>query len=465
MIDPYIHLWDEQFHALVAKNMMEHPFTPMMYANPVLEYDYTQWWNNHVWLHKQPLFLWCIAISYKIFGLNEFALRLPFALMSSAMILMIYRMGKLIISRNVGFISSLLFGFSCFQLELVTGGIHTDHNDTFFMFFVTASIWSFTEYYNSGKQKWIYLIGLFAGMAVLVKWLTGLLVFSGWGLLILFDSEKRFKIKSYKEIAISFLIALFVFMPWQLYIMHYFPKEAAYVYEFNRRHITEALEGHAGSAWFQLSLLGEQFGLIVPYLLVFAIFFFYKNSVNKKIAIVFLFYVFILYAFFAFVTTKMPLVCLAVAPIIYIMLASLISEVLKFIQRLPKAKMLVSFLLLLLITFYNFDMDYIEQNHTERNPGNYVRRIAIHNREINKSLNSTLPSLDYVVFNCGGYNTTLVMFYSDVTAYGAYPTEEEYKKLKSKKIKMATFTDENIPDYFANDAEVFKIKEKIIPVH
>src|SRR3989304_1111089 len=77
-IDPYIHLWDEQFHALVAKNMMQNPFTPMMYANPVLDYDYTQWWSNHVWLHKQPLFLWCIAISYKIFGLNEFALRLPF---------------------------------------------------------------------------------------------------------------------------------------------------------------------------------------------------------------------------------------------------------------------------------------------------------------------------------------------------------------------------------------------------
>ena len=283
--------------------------------------------------------------------------------------------------------------------------------------------------------------------------------------MILLDKEKRFKIMAYKEIAMSVLITLVVFVPWQLYVMHYFPQEASYAYEFNRRHITEPLAGHTGSAWYQISLLGEQFGLIVPYILVFAIFFFYKTSVNKKLTLVFLFFLFSVYTFFAFVTTKMPLFCLAVSPMIYIMLASLIAEILKFTQRFSKAKMIVPFLLLLAVTFFNFDMNHIEQDHTDRNPGNYVRYDAIHNREINKSLNSILPSLDYVVFNCGGFNTTLVMFYSDVTAYGFYPSEEDYKKLKSRGIKIATFTDENMPEYFANDADVFKIKDKIIPVH
>ncbi|MBP7399885.1 MAG: hypothetical protein KA954_09890, partial [Chitinophagales bacterium] len=65
---PYLHDWDERFHALVAKNMMTHPFTPMLRANPVLPYDETSWTDGHIWLHKQPLFLWQMALSMKIFG-------------------------------------------------------------------------------------------------------------------------------------------------------------------------------------------------------------------------------------------------------------------------------------------------------------------------------------------------------------------------------------------------------------
>jgi len=32
MLDPFLNTWDEQFHALVAKNMMANPFKPMLYA-------------------------------------------------------------------------------------------------------------------------------------------------------------------------------------------------------------------------------------------------------------------------------------------------------------------------------------------------------------------------------------------------------------------------------------------------
>ena len=61
--DFQLHEWDERYHALVAKNMIESPFKPMLYKNPVLPYNYQNWIENHVWLHKQPLPFWFMAAS------------------------------------------------------------------------------------------------------------------------------------------------------------------------------------------------------------------------------------------------------------------------------------------------------------------------------------------------------------------------------------------------------------------
>ena len=51
--DRYLHNWDERYHALVAKNMIEHPLRPTLYENPVLPFDSKDWERNHIWLHKQ----------------------------------------------------------------------------------------------------------------------------------------------------------------------------------------------------------------------------------------------------------------------------------------------------------------------------------------------------------------------------------------------------------------------------
>src|SRR5690554_3270454 len=50
-LDPFLVLWDEQYHALVAKNIVSNPLKPMLYADPVLPYDFADWTKNHIWLH------------------------------------------------------------------------------------------------------------------------------------------------------------------------------------------------------------------------------------------------------------------------------------------------------------------------------------------------------------------------------------------------------------------------------
>lgn len=38
-VDLYLHEWDERYHALVAKNLINHPLLPTLYDHPLLPYD------------------------------------------------------------------------------------------------------------------------------------------------------------------------------------------------------------------------------------------------------------------------------------------------------------------------------------------------------------------------------------------------------------------------------------------
>lgn len=61
---------DECCHALVAKNLLKHPFKPMLIEVPYLPYNPAIWTENHIWLHKPILPLWQIALSYWLLGVN-----------------------------------------------------------------------------------------------------------------------------------------------------------------------------------------------------------------------------------------------------------------------------------------------------------------------------------------------------------------------------------------------------------
>lgn len=138
-LDPFLVLWDEQFHALVAKHLMEHPFKPMLYDAPALDYDYTYWAGNHIWLHKQPLFLWQMALSMKLFGVNALAVRLPSVLLHALAVLAVYRMWRIAVSQAVGYYGALFFAVANFPLEMVAGKYPTRHNDLVFMCYVAGS--------------------------------------------------------------------------------------------------------------------------------------------------------------------------------------------------------------------------------------------------------------------------------------------------------------------------------------
>lgn len=259
--DLFLHPWDERFHALVAKNLIKHPLTPTLYDNPVMDYDYKDWTTNHIWLHKQPLALWLMALSMKSFGVNEIALRLPSITLSTVAIFFTYYIGASIFSNKVGLLAASFHAVNGFLIQLASGRRATDHIDAVFCFFIELGIFLSIVYLKKKKDLVILLlIGITTGLAILTKWLPGLLIIAVW-FALMFRKETH-RIITYR-LLLLFIVCSAVFLPWQFYVHYSFPNEALWESRYNLRHTFEAVEGHVGSIFYHLEYMPKIFGGMV----------------------------------------------------------------------------------------------------------------------------------------------------------------------------------------------------------
>ena len=247
-LDPMLHPWDERFHALVAKNMMTDPFAPKLYSEHIFNYDYKNWTANKIWLHKQPLPLWTMALSMKMFGISEITLRIPSILLSTLSIYLTFWIGRFLSgSVRVGLVAAFLLSINGLAIELASGRISTDHVDTFFMFLITFSLFSILCNVKNGKMCWLVMAGIACGLAILTKWLPGLIIFPLY--LVLNFKNKKWT-KQLVELGLMGLLMLMIAAPWQLYVQSSFPLEYGWEQHYNNLHLTEGLEGHGQPWWY-----------------------------------------------------------------------------------------------------------------------------------------------------------------------------------------------------------------------
>ena len=463
VMDPFLHDWDEKFHALVAKNMMTYPFKPMLRIDPVLPYDYTAWCCNHIWVHKQPLFLWQMALSMKIFGVNEIAVRLPSALLSAAMVWCVYRIAYIWTNNfHIAYFATLLNTFAYYQIEMVSGKLSLDHNDLVFTAYVAGSIWAFCEYTKTKSFRWVIVTGCLVGCAILVKWLTGLLVFGGWGLWVLLDKQESKLWKNYRDILIAFTLSLLISLPWQFYIMKAFPKESAWEYSYNYKHVTEKLGAFTSADWtFYFNEWSTQYGiLLLPFLLLGLLALLPASSVKSRLTVPMLSMAVVVYAFFSFVVqTKMPAFAYTVCPIVLIIIAIGIAYALNVIEK-PALKIGWTALLVLLLLTDTFKPRTILD---ERKSSNEARIAKINNTNIFKSLDQKLPT-DYVVFNCRSFEDVDLRFYNGHNGYHWFPEQHHLDSLLATGHKIAAFQShngQNLPEYLLLNPKVIVIKEEL----
>jgi 4-amino-4-deoxy-L-arabinose transferase-like glycosyltransferase len=295
--DLFLHTWDERFHALVAKHLAEHPLVPTLYEHPVLAYDFRNWRANHVWLHKPPLALWLMAASIRVLGADEIALRLPGLLLSTVAIFLTCVIGFYLCGRRAGLLAGAFQAVNGYLLQLPAGRVAVDQVDNALVFFVELGIFFAVlqtraqpsggpagpddtvarRPQRTGRQAgWLTWGGLAAvgasvGLAVLAKWLPGLLPVPVW-LALAWRRQPRGRIAAGLTLILSCAAA--VVLPWQLYIRRAFPLEAHWEASYNLRHLFVPVEGLGGSPLFHLERMPRYFGeliyLPVVWLLVLA---------------------------------------------------------------------------------------------------------------------------------------------------------------------------------------------------
>ncbi|TAD97348.1 MAG: glycosyltransferase family 39 protein [Bacteroidetes bacterium] len=163
--------WDEINFAECAREMLMLDEYLKVYIN------YQPFWE------KPPLFIWFQAISMSIFGINEYAARLPNAICGILTLQILFLMGKKLYHAKFGFWWAICYLGSILPHFYFKTGII----DPVFNLFIFLGIYFFLLFYwkkeqfeiELSKKPLFYLIisGIFIGLAILTKGPVAYLIF------------------------------------------------------------------------------------------------------------------------------------------------------------------------------------------------------------------------------------------------------------------------------------------------
>jgi 4-amino-4-deoxy-L-arabinose transferase-like glycosyltransferase len=170
----------------------------------------TPYIKNTVYLEKPPLVYWATAVSFKIFGENDFSARLFAGLCAWGCILLTYFIGKHFRDEKSGIYSTAIFTISVFPFMIGRLNIL----DMPLTFFLCLSVWLGYLSLTSEKKKYLYYLFYFTcALAFLTKGLIG--VVFPFGILVLWMIwAGRWRQLWHLISPVGILIFLFVVCPW-----------------------------------------------------------------------------------------------------------------------------------------------------------------------------------------------------------------------------------------------------------
>ena len=253
--EDFPNLWDEQYHAAVAKSLLANPLEPRLLPNTGQPVDYRDWTANGIWLHKPPLFLWTLASSMAVWGTTVWGLRFPSVLLGALSALLVWRLGRRWGHPLAGWWGGLWLATGQFSASITAGRIPTDHNDVHFAFWVGLGLWTAARYMDRRTYGRAAAVGAAVGAAVLTKWLPGLWAGGVLGLWALLEGHFRTSERgtTLRHLVLAVGVASAVAVPWNVFIRSAYPAEASYEADYNARHLHEALEGHQEPLFFHFT--------------------------------------------------------------------------------------------------------------------------------------------------------------------------------------------------------------------
>lgn len=156
--------------------------------------------NFHPFWEKPPLFFWMQALSMKIFGVNEFAARLPNALCGMLTLPILFGLGKEYHSVRFGHFWSLCYFGSVLPFLYFKSGILDPWFNLLILIsavFLVRGVQKFRADYSNihfwSSNQYAIVAGLFCGLAMLVKGPVAYLILTCCLLIYLLLKQMAFK--------------------------------------------------------------------------------------------------------------------------------------------------------------------------------------------------------------------------------------------------------------------------------
>ncbi|NOR29098.1 MAG: phospholipid carrier-dependent glycosyltransferase [Lutibacter sp.] len=212
---------------------------------------------------KPPLSTWLSALSFELFGVNEFAARLPYLLLCILIALLI---GKYAKRKGLDFFIPAVILFTIPEFLIHAGVVSTDTALAFCVTLVMISFWE--GIHNKEQRFWKYLFFVGVGLGLLAKGPI-IIILTGPPIFIWLILSKEFKNlwKSFPWI-IGVIITALVAIPWYYFAEQKSPGFIDYfiVGEHFKRFLSSGWQGDKYG--FPKS---QPFGIIWIFLIVFAI--------------------------------------------------------------------------------------------------------------------------------------------------------------------------------------------------
>ncbi len=117
------------------------------------------------YLDKPPMLFWLSSAAMKIFGVHDWAYRLPSFLFSILAVYSTYRLALLFYKKEIAYLSAVVLA-SCQAMFLMNHDVRTD---TMLLGWVTCSIWQLAEWYEYKKWKNLLIAGIAIAGGMMTK--------------------------------------------------------------------------------------------------------------------------------------------------------------------------------------------------------------------------------------------------------------------------------------------------------
>jgi 4-amino-4-deoxy-L-arabinose transferase-like glycosyltransferase len=229
---------DEPRYAQIAREMLERHdwITPVLYGEP--------------WLEKPVLYYWQAILSYKIFGVSDWAARLPSAVDTTGMIVAVYLFCRRF---RPGFqLDAALITASAAGIVGFARGAGTDM--LLAATFVIAML-AWLAWYQVGRRVWLLVFFLFLALATLAKGPVAIVLA---GLIISIFSLMRREVSLFRRTfwVPGILLFLAVALPWYVAVTvrnrQFF---RVFILEHNFARFASNLYRHEQPFWYFLPVL------------------------------------------------------------------------------------------------------------------------------------------------------------------------------------------------------------------